>query len=41
MDKGLLPLASTTAKASMKNPQRPLKTTEIAIIQAKAEDILA
>ena len=41
MDKGLLPQASTTAKASVKNPQRPLETAEIAILQAKAEGILA
>ena len=41
MDKGLLPQASTTAKASVKNHQRPLKTAEIAILQAKAEGILA
>ena len=35
MDKGLLPQASTTAKASVKNPQRP----EIAILQAKADGV--
>ena len=45
MDKGLLPQASTTAKASLfkagvKNPQRPLETAESAILQAKAEGIL-
>ena len=46
MDKDLPPQASATAKASLfkagvKNPQRPLKSAEIDIFQAKAKGWLS